>query len=255
MHTLSLQNVGYVASLGSAELTVYLQRVAAAGGSVYSKTTTRNALATAAGLPGLVQWLDTRFGVKSSSQEIAWYSLTGAAADAYRTPYGFPQLRLDARLNQPVWYGGVFAGGSTPDLALPSSYTWGMRYYQPAGGANGFFWGNRYGSTAAVNSWNYAMANFWRNYYGTTDRTMAPAMPTLVWEWLWIVKNGPTVTAYDSANNVLASVTLATMIGALPVGIAGGTEATGVSSNLTYQSFVRAAAALTPAQRATIQAV
>jgi len=234
----------------SAAYEAYRDRVVAAGGTISSSQKSQQILDCLANHAdyNFVQWLDSRAGISPSH----WYSPIGPAADAVKSAYGAAMNGIDSILNSRVIVNGAYHAGSTPELATSDSYTWGMRYYRASTGNDGFFWGNRYGSDSG---WNSLERTLWQSYAYGDNKVISLALPQDVWQWVWCVKSGAIVRIFDQANAQLGQVVLYSPIVALPLGIGGGTDSTGISTGLRYQSFIRCASALTAAQRAIIQAI
>lgn len=237
----------------SPEYTAYRDRVISSNGSIASASAAQAALDLLALTSSIVQWLDARFGVRPIQEAARWYCLRGQ--DGVGTAYGGPLLGTDALLGQAVWRRGAWAAGVTPDLALGDSYTWGMRYYQANQQVDGFFWGERSNTAGSLGFFSWYSSAGWRCYNNGDDRDIPVSLPLDTWGWVWVVKDGPTVTGYDEANRVLFTTTLTSAMLQLSLGVGGGTDSVGVSDRLRYQSFVRASSALTPTQRAAIQAI
>jgi hypothetical protein len=235
----------------SASYVVFRDRVVNGNGTISTATKAQQALdyLDSHKSSSFVQWLDARFGVSLNR----WYSIVGESGDALRSIYGNATLGTDIVLGTPVYVNGAWNGGNTPQLnSSGDNYTIGLRYFIPANSKPEFFWGNRYGSESG---WNYLTPNIWRSYNSGSDTVISLALPFDVWQWIWLVKQGGNVSIYDQNNTLLGSTTLYSGIVPLPIGIMGGTDSTGISTGVRYQTFIRAASALTAAQRAAIQMI
>lgn len=245
----------------SPEYIAYRDRVVADKGTVASSTATQNGLDVLAGTPSITQWLDSRFGTGTDAQSASngrvWYSIT-PNADAHLSVYGAPIYGIEATFNYPVWARGSFVAGLVPALGPTDSYTWGMYFTQVGAQANGFLWGDRYNTVAGGdnNGWTWLQPGYWRCYSYGNDRAIAGwSLPIDTWLWVWVVKDGTTVTGYDGTGAVLFTTDVPYTIVAQSCGIAGSSDSVAVSSNIRYRTFIRAARALTLAERNAIQVV
>lgn len=244
----------------SAEYAAFRDRVVADAGTIASADAAQNALDFLAANPGLnmTRYLDTRFGIRATANAdyARWYSVLGADKTVERTIYGAVALFPSDTPEVQAWGGGAFFAGVTPALARAANYTWGMKYKQVEHNSTGYFWGNRYGQTTAESGWTYVTADFWRNYYEGTDRTISIVSAIGSTDWLWCVKTGPIITLYNGAGVTIGSVNDVPPFAPQELGIGGGTLSDGVSpTSFRYERFLTAATALTSAQRAAIQSL
>lgn len=237
----------------SAAYIVYRDRVVNDNGTIADADAAQNALLALPTFPSIVQWVDARHGLKAER----WYSICGQGGDATQNLYSIAMVGSEAALNNSrVISGGVWDAGNTPELGPSDDYTWGMHFWY-SGNGGGILWGTRYGNTHYPNDnvWNFLDNGLWRSYFNG-DSSVVLTLPTQQWSWVWCVKAGSTITLYNQANNVIATVQTGT-IGQLPCGIGGGVQSESIFNNadLRYQTFIRAAKALTQAERQQLQAI
>jgi hypothetical protein len=245
----------------------YRDRVLADGGNIYSADQTvaaYNVLAAQGLSSALRQWLDPRFGRKTTFNVTVLmnqlYNLGAATEDATADNVRAPELvTSDANLHSPVLRNnnsGMLAG-TVQALAASDNYTWGMKYYLPSGGTVGIMFGNRYGSTPLQQWWSVIPASFtWvdlSNGGGIVTYNYTTAMPSLAWDWVWVVKSGSTYTFYNSEGTVFGTKVINAPMGVLPTALGCGPQYESGYPNLRYQGVVRFAAALTQTQRTAIQ--
>jgi hypothetical protein len=237
----------------SAEYTAYANRVSAASGDILDPAVTQKILdyKNANTTLGILQWCDGRAGLNFKDR---WFSLISAATDAVSTIYSNNSYRADAQQGRVLT--GAYNAGTLPTLQVSDCYTVGLYLNEVKAGA--YWWGNRYGQLNGSNGWTFLSSAFFRIYNYNTDNTCTPTIPNNVWKWVWMVKDGATVTFYDEANTTLASMTISVDMANQEIGVGGGTLSDGQQTalyDLSYRTFIRATTALTAAQRAAIQAI